>query len=148
MAFGWINALGGGIVLCMLFPNILYTLRGKPQTNRAGKLLCTAEQIGRYACMTLMWLPLLVWKFGFSSKGAFLLYLIGNAALLLSYYGIWILYAKKPTIPSALALAVIPTLIFFLSGILLRHWLLAAAAVLFGAAHTAVTYRNHRSPQA
>ena len=146
MTFGWINVMGGAIVLAMLLPNVLYALRGQPQPNRAGKLLCAAEQVGRYACMTLMWLPLLVWEFGFRGKGAFLTYAVGNAALLLLYFGVWIAYAGRRTRPKALALAILPTLIFLLSGVLLRHWLLAAAAVWFGVSHTAVTYRNHTPP--
>ena len=44
-------------------------------TNR---FMNTIEQIGRYACIILMWLPLLVWKFGFSSVLDMILYLIGN----------------------------------------------------------------------
>lgn len=36
------------------------------------------EQIGRYACIIFMWLPLLVWKFGFAIVSELLIYLAGN----------------------------------------------------------------------
>ncbi len=39
------------------------------------------EQVGRYACIVLMWLPLLVWKFGFASVLELLLCLGGNGLL-------------------------------------------------------------------
>ena len=42
----------------------------------------------------------------------------------------------------ALALAILPTCIFLLSGVLLRHWLLVCSAVLFGIGHIFVTQRN------
>ncbi|HOM03754.1 MAG TPA: hypothetical protein PLH43_13190 [Acetivibrio sp.] len=43
----------------------------------------------------------------------------------------------------AIALAVIPTCIFLLSGFLLKHWLPVSASVLFGVGHVYVTYQNH-----
>lgn len=42
-----------------------------------------------------------------------------------------------------IALAVIPTVIFMLSGILLKHWLLVIGSVLFGIGHICITYKNH-----
>ena len=91
-----------------------------------------------------MWLPLLVWKFGFGSVEEFLIYLIGNGALLLCYYLSWMLYSRKKTLSVAMALAIIPTAIFLLSGLLLRHWLLVAFAILFGACHCTITYMTHK----
>ena len=86
MEFGWINLFGMVIVLLMLVPNIIYAVRNKDEknlcTNRAMNLI---EQIGRYACIVLMWLPLLVWRFGFAGVPEMLLYLCGNAALLAAY---------------------------------------------------------------
>ena len=42
----------------------------------------------------------------------------------------------------ALSLAIIPACIFLLSGLLLRHWLLAGFAILFAIAHIYVTRQN------
>ena len=92
----------------------------------------------------VVWLPLLVWKFGFGSVEEFLIYLIGNGALLLCYYLSWMLYSRKKTLSVAMALAIIPTAIFLLSGLLLRHWLLVAFAILFGFAHCTITYMTHK----
>ncbi|MBR3095651.1 MAG: hypothetical protein IKH12_08695, partial [Clostridia bacterium] len=79
MKFGWINGFGAAIVVLMLIPNILYALKNKGETNRcSNRLMNLLEQIGRYACIVLMWLPLLVWEFGFADVPQMLLYLAGN----------------------------------------------------------------------
>lgn len=145
MEFGWINLFGAGIVAIMLGPNIIFALREKGNGGAcACRLLCWLEQIGRYACLILMWLPLFVWKFGFSGAAGLLLYLIGNSGLLLAYLILWLFYFRKKTRGIALALALIPVLIFLLSGLLLRHWALVFAALLFGAGHLCITVKNMR----
>ena len=143
MKFGWINLCGAGIVALLLAPNIIYALKHRGEQNRcANRLMNAAEQLGRYACVVLMWLPLLVWEFGFQSAPAMLLYAAGNGALLAAYWLVFARYFKQKTKRRALALAILPACIFLLSGVLLRHWLLAGFAVLFAAGHIYVTYKN------
>ena len=143
MEFGWINVFGAIIVILMLIPNVIYALKNKDEKNSCtNQFMNVIEQIGRYACIVLMWLPLLVWKFGFSSVLEMLLYLAGNGCLLAAYWIVYACYLKKKTQRRALALAVLPTCIFLLSGLLLRHWLLVAFAVLFGIGHIYVTQKN------
>ena len=146
MEFGWINLFGAGIIVLIMIPNIIYAARQKQDETQieVPRGLSACEQVGRYGCIILMWLPLLVWKFGFGSVEEFLIYLIGNGALLLCYYLSWMLYSRKKTLSVAMALAIIPTAIFLLSGILLRHWLLVAFAILFGFAHCTITYMTHK----
>lgn len=143
MEFGWINAFGGIIVALMLVPNILYALRRPGGENRCrNRWMNALEQIGRYASMALMVLPLGVWEFAFPSVAAMLGYLLGNGALLAVYWVYWLLYFRKTTKDRALVLAATPTCIFLLSGLMLQHWLLAAAAVIFGVGHVYVTLKN------
>ena len=143
MKFGWINLFGVCIVILMLIPNIIYAIK-----NKDGKNLCTnkfmnaVEQIGRYACIVLMWLPLLVWKFGFASKLEMLIYFGGNGLLLIIYWLVYVLYFKDKNLNRALILAIVPACIFLLSGIMLRHWLLVGFAVLFAVGHIYVTKKN------
>ena len=143
MTFGWINVFGAVIVILMLIPNVVYAIKNKDEKN-----LCTnrwmnvIEQIGRYACIVLMWLPLLQWKFGFRSVFELLLYLFGNGALLLAYWIVFFVHMRNKRKASAPALAVLPSCIFLLSGILLRHWLLVGFAVLFAVGHIYVTLKN------
>ncbi len=100
------------------------------------------EQIGRYACIVLMWLPLFVWEFGFLSVFEMLLYLVGNGALMTAYWLLFAKYLKRKNKKLALALAVLPACIFLLSGLLLRHWLLVGFSVLFATGHIYVTQKN------
>ena len=146
MEFGWINLFGAGIIVLIMIPNIIYAAGQKQDETQieVPRGLSACEQVGRYGCIILMWLPLLVWKFGFGSVEVFLIYLIGNGALLLCYYLSWMLYSRKKTLSVAMALAIIPTAIFLLSGILLHHWLLVAFAILFGACHCTITYMTHK----
>ncbi|MBR0373728.1 MAG: hypothetical protein IJH91_04300 [Mogibacterium sp.] len=143
MEFGWISVFGAVIVILMMIPNIIYAIRNKDEKNQCtNQFMNVIEQIGRYACIILMWMPLFVWKFGFSSVYGLILYLIGNGCLLVAYWIIFAFYMKKRTRKRALALAVLPTCIFLLSGLLLRHWLLVGCALLFGVGHIYVTQKN------
>jgi len=143
MKFGWINVFGAGIVVLMMIPNIVYAIRNKGEKN-----LCTntfmnvLEQIGRYGCILLMWLPLLVWKFGFRSVQEMFLYLVGNGVFVAVYWAVSARYQKEKTRDRALALAILPACIFLLSGVILGHWLLVGFALLFAVAHLYVTMKN------
>ena len=143
MEFGWINLFGGIIVILMLLPNIVYAIKNKDERNLCdNRTMNLLEQVGRYACIVLMWLPLLVWKFGFTGVGAMLLYLAGNGGLLALYWLVFARYMKEKTARRALILAVAPACIFLLSGLLLRHWLLVIFAIIFAVAHIYVTLQN------
>ena len=143
MEFGFINLMGFVIVAVMLIPNIFFAVRFKNTENRCrNKAINITEQIGRYACFILMFMPLGVWEFGFGSVLAFLVYLFGNGILLFAYLLIWIFYFRRQSVSKALALAVIPTCIFLLSGITMQHHLLIVASIIFGIGHIYVTSKN------
>ena len=144
MEFNWINLFGFIVVVLLLIPNIIFAIKHKNQMYApSNKILNIIEQIGRYACILLMVLPLFVWEFGFSPLEWMFVYLLGDIVLLILYYIFWLLYRKKQTMGNALALAVIPTLIFVVSAVSVRHWALLIMAVLFGVSHIAITYINH-----
>ena len=103
------------------------------------------EQVGRYACIVLMWLPLLVWEFGFDGVTEMIIYLAGNGIMLAVYITVFIFYLNKKTGKRAMILAVLPACIFLLSGILLRHWLLVGFAVVFAVGHCYVTKKNEEA---
>ena len=143
MKFGWISVFGAVIVILMLIPNIIYAIK-----NRNGKNLCTSrfmnavEQIGRYACIILMWMPLLFGEFGFRSVFEMILYLAGNGILLIAYWLGYARYMKTEGRRLAILLAILPVCIFLMSGLLLRHWLLVGFSVLFAVGHIYVTLKN------
>ncbi len=143
MEFGWINVFGAIIVIHMLIPNIVYAIKNKNEKNLcSNRFMNLLEQVGRYACIVLMCLPLMVWKFGFASVLEMLLYLACSGALLAAYWISFAVYMKRRTVQLAPVLAILPSCIFLFSGILLRHWLLVSFAVLFAVGHIYVTYQN------
>ena len=143
MEFGWINVFGAIIVILMLIPNIVYAIKNKNEKNLCtNRFMNIVEQIGRYFCIILMWLPLIVWKFGFASVFEMVLYMVCNGMLLSAYWISFAVYMKRRTVRLALILAILPACIFLLSGILLRHWLLVGFAILFAVGHVCVTCKN------
>lgn len=143
MEFGWINLFGLGIIVIMMVPNLIYARKAMPQdSSRQSKVLTIIEQIGRYGSMLFMVLPILVWKFGFSSVEMLLIYSLGNAGLLIAYLVCWIFYFRRCTFALGMLLAIFPAGIFLLSGLCLRHWLLVGAALVFAVGHITITYQN------
>ena len=139
----WLNIFGLILVVLILVPNIIYAFKFRDQQNKCtNKIMNIIEQVGRYGCMFLMIFNIGIAEFGFASKAVFLVYLIGNATLLISYWIIWILYFKKQTYWEQLALAIIPTCLFLLSGITIQHYLLVIWSVIFGIGHIFVTKKN------
>lgn len=139
----WINIFGLFIVIVMLLPNAIYAVKFRGMKNKCkNKAMIIIEHIGRYASMFLIIFIIGLNKFEFPSPEAFIIYFVGNIILLIAYLIIWILYFKKMTLWKSIALAIIPTAIFLLSGITLRHDLLVISAIFFGIGHVYVTYQN------
>ncbi|MGF0019539.1 hypothetical protein [Sporofaciens sp. SGI.106] len=143
MGMDWLNVFGLILVILLRIPNIAYAVRVKDQKNLCtNKFMNILEQIGRYACMFLMVFNIGIDEFGFGSVGAFLIYIIGNVLLMLSYWVIWILYFYKQSFGKQITLAILPTCLFLLSGITMRHYLLILFGLVFGVGHVYVTYKN------
>lgn len=140
----WFNPYGLGFMAVIMIPNIVFALRCKdgfanPWRNKAIEVL---EQIGRFGCFALMIFNLPHTWFGFCSDEAFLLYLIGNGVLVLLYCLVWVVCFRKNSIFRALVLSILPSVIFLLSGVLLRSIPLTAAALLFAPCHIMISYQN------
>ena len=145
MKFGWINIFGAVFVIMLIIPNILYAIKNKSEKNLCkNRFMNLIEQIGRYACVFLMWFPLFVWEFGFSGVLQMLIYIFGNLMLLIVYWVLFVIYMGHKTPALGFALAIIPACIFLLSGILLRHWLLVVFALVFAIGHIYVTKKNSK----
>ena len=145
MQFGWLNLTGFMIVALMMIPNIVYALRNRHMENKCpSKPMLILEQVGRYGSMILMAFPLLVWEFGFASVGDFILWGAICAAILLAYFICWGVYFRKPSLPVSLWLAILPSAIFILRGMFLRHWLLTAFGIIFAVGHIYITWFNNK----
>ena len=138
-----INYLNIAIVAVMLIPNIFYAVkfRGNKNlcTNKAMKIV---EFVGRILCILFMAYPVGQREFGFPSAENFIIYVFGNGILVAMYIVVWISYFKKQSVPKATVLSIVPPVIFALCGLMLEHWLLVFAAVLFAVGHLYVTAAN------
>ena len=145
MEFSWINGWGAMIVIIMLVPNIIFGIKNPYLENKCENVIMnTIEQVGRYTSMILMIVPVLVEKFDFKSVFEMIFYIVVTSALLLLYLLVWFFYLKSQSTNTSILLALLPTMIFVISGILLRHWLLMIAGILFGIGHIFVTLQNSK----
>lgn len=145
MEFNWINIISGCVVILMLIPNIVFAIKNKERrSEKTSKTIRIIEQISRYLCIILMVIPLFVWEYGFSPLEFMFVYLFGNIILLILYYIFWGLYSKRRTLGNAIALAIIPTLIFINCAISVKHWALLVSAIIFGISHIYITYINNK----
>lgn len=145
MQFGWLNLTSFIIVTLMMIPNIIFALRNRHTENKCTcKPLLILEQIGRYGSMAMMIFPLFVWEFGFKSPEELVIWLFLLSAMLVAYFVLWAVYFRRPSLPAALWLAILPSAIFILRGALQRHWLLTVSGILFAIGHIYITWLNNK----
>ena len=140
----WINPYGLFFMAVVLIPNIVFAVKC-PQCFENPWELKTVErleQIGRFGCFGFMVIHIPGTWFGFPSDEAFAIYLMADAALIACYCLIWILCFRKNGLFRALALSILPSLVFLLSGILSRSPLLILSALLFAPCHILLSYKN------
>ncbi|MBQ7943119.1 MAG: hypothetical protein IJ326_03540 [Lachnospiraceae bacterium] len=140
----WFNIFGTLFIIIIMIPNIVYALKCKDgfENNWNNKIVETIEQIGRLGCFGFMIINIPGTWFGWWSDEAFALYLIINILLISCYCGIWIIYFRKDTVFKALALSVIPSVVFLFSGVMSRSVLLVISSILFAPAHIMISYKN------
>lgn len=140
----WFNPFGLVFITIIMIPNIVFAIRCKDgfTNNYRNKTVELVEQIGRYGCFGFMIFNFPGTWFGWASNEAFALYLILDALLVALYCILWIVCWKKNGMFKVLALSVIPSVVFLISGIISRSILLTVAALLFAPAHTFISYQN------
>ena len=141
---GWINIFGMLFMVIIMIPNIIYALKCKDgfENKWNNKIVELVEQIGRFGCFGCMVINIPGTWFGWWSDEAFAIYLIVNSVLIILYCVIWIICFSKNTLFRALALSIIPSVIFLFSGIMSRSVLLILTSVLFAPAHIVISYKN------
>ena len=140
----WFNLFGLVFITVIMIPNIVFAIRCKDgfANNYGTKTVELVEQIGRFGCFGFMIFNIPGTWFGWASNESFALYLILDALLVTSYCILWIVCWKKNGVFKALALSIIPSVIFLISGIMTRSILLTVAALLFAPSHIFISYQN------
>lgn len=140
----WLNVFGLVMVAVIMIPNILFAMKCKDGfVNKwNNKFVETVEQIGRFGCFGFMIINIPGTWFGWWSDEAFAVYLVIDAVLVTLYCVIWAVCFRKSSVFRALALSIIPSVLFLFSGIMSRSILLTIAAVLFAPSHILISYQN------
>lgn len=140
----WLNVFGLVMVAVIMIPNILFAMKCKDGfVNKwNNKFVETVEQIGRFGCFGFMVINIPGTWFGWWSDEAFAVYLVVDAVLVTLYCVIWAVCFRKSSVFRALALSIIPSVLFLFSGIMSRSILLTIAAVLFAPSHILISYQN------
>ena len=140
----WFNPFGLVFIVIIMIPNIVFAVLCKDgfENTYKNKAVETMEQVGRIGCFGFMIINVPGTWFGWWTDEAFAMYLIVNALLIALYCILWIIYWKKNGIFRALALSIIPSVVFLISGIMSRSILLIVAALLFAPAHIFISYQN------
>lgn len=140
----WINFYGIIFIAVIMIPNIIYAIKCKDGfVNRwNNKVVEIVEQIGRFGCIGFMIIKVPGVCFGYWFEGAFVAYLAINILLSIIYCVIWIICFRKDSVFRALALSIIPSLIFISSAVLSGSILLMVTSALFAPAHILISYKN------
>lgn len=140
----WFNLFGLIFVAVILIPNIIFAAKCKDgfENKYKNKFVETIEQTGRFGCFGFMIFNIPGTCWGFPGDEAFALYLIVDALLSVLYCAIWAVCFKKSSVFRALALSIIPSVIFLFSGIISRSLILTLSALLFAPSHILISYKN------
>lgn len=140
----WINFFGLFFIVIIMIPNIVFAVKCKDgfENKWNNRFVETIEQIGRFGCFGFMIIHIPGTWFGWWSDKAFAIYLIVDMLLVVLYCIIWIVCFRKNSMFRALALSVIPSVLFLFSGIMSRSVLLIIASIIFAPSHIAISYMN------
>ena len=128
----------------ILIPNILFAVKCKDgfENKWKNRTVETVEQIGRFGCFGFMIFNIPGTWFGWWSDEAFAVWLVVDALLVGLYCLVWIVCFRKSSVFRALALSILPSVLFLFSGIMTRSVLLTISALLFAPAHIAISWQN------
>ncbi len=142
----WLNIFGLVFIVVIMIPNIIFAIRCKDgfETQWHNKPVEIVEQIGRFGCFGFMIINIPGTWFSWWSDNTFAIYLIIDTVLVALYCAIWVIYWEKNNVFRALALSVIPSVLFLFSGIMSRSVLLVIASILFAPTHILISYKNEK----
>ena len=140
----WFNVFGLMFMAVILIPNILFAVKCKDgfENKWKNRTVETVEQIGRFGCFGFMIFNIPGTWFGWWSDEAFAVYLVVDVLLVGLYCLVWIVCFRKSSVFRALALSILPSILFLFSGIMTRSVLLTISALLFAPAHIAISWQN------
>lgn len=139
-----LNIYGTVFLALIMIPNIVFALANRDgfQGAYTTKLLESLEQVGRYGSMALMVVNIPALYGGFWLDNGQPVYVAVNGALAAFYWLCWIVFRKRDGLVRALALSVLPSLIFLFSGVMTAYTPLIVFAALFAVSHITISCKN------
>lgn len=140
----WFNWYGLIFIAVIMIPNVIFAVKCKDDfiNKWNNKTVETLEQIGRFGCFILMIFNVQYTYFGFFFDSGLTVYLIVDSILVFAYCLIWTICFRKNGVFRALALSIIPSVLFLFSGIMICSIPLIVAATIFAPCHILLSYKN------
>ncbi|MFF2482425.1 hypothetical protein [Paenibacillus sp. NPDC058071] len=137
--FSWKGFL---VVVLPMIPNLLYFANPKLIPTRGSgkshKALDLIEHGSQFVYIALLVIVLSKQTISFKSN-----YIIGMAIFLIAYYVLWILlFAGHTNRLVHFCLAIFPVIYFILAEMWLYNYFAIVPTIIFGVAHTVITYKD------
>ncbi len=141
----WFNYIGVIILVLIMIPNIVYSIKHKDSFNNKNinKCIIVIEQIARYGCIAFLIFNIPMTYLGYWFSNARLIYIIINSVLICFYLLSWIIPWKNKLVRAAI-LSIIPSLIFIFSGIMIISGPLIFFSFAFAMSHIYISLKNEK----
>ena len=138
------NYWGLVLFISVMIQNIIYAVRCPEgfENRWNNKIVQIIEQVGRYSCIVFMILIVPIFGADIPDGKYLAVYLSVDFLLVILYSVCWYKLWNRNDRFRALALSIIPSLLFLFSGIMTRYILLIAASLIFAPAHITVSVKN------
>jgi len=139
-----INVLGFLWIFTIMIPNIVFACMYKEGfiSQYQNNLVEHLEQIGRFGCFFCMIVIFPQFQIRWISSEGIMLYGCLGSILVVLYCLGWILLWKETSVRKSLVLSILPSILFFLSGILQGYCLLVVFSLVFAPSHIWISYQN------
>lgn len=141
---GWFNIYGLIIIALIMIPNIVFAIKIQNGFENLwhNKIVETLEQIGRFGCFGLMIFNIPYTYIGFWFDNALAVYIIVCTVLVTAYCLVWVTFFRKNCLFRAVALSVIPSVLFLFCAVMLLNVPLIIMSLIFAPCHILISVKN------
>lgn len=141
---GWFNIYGLIIIALIMIPNIVFAIKIQNGFENLwhNKIVETLEQIGRFGCFGLMIFNIPYTYIEFWFDNALAVYIIVCTVLVTAYCLVWVIFFRKNCLFRAVALSVIPSVLFLFCAVMLLNVPLIIMSLIFAPCHILISVKN------
>lgn len=128
----------------MMIQNVIYAFTHKDgfENKFENKRLEMIEQIGRFGSIAFMMIQIPGLTLGYWFSYAPIVYFSFTIIIASIYCFFWICFWKEDSVRKALALSILPAVLFLFSGLIVLNIPLVITAILFSYGHIKISYYN------